>query len=125
MKEKDEILFLEPLFRSAIWGDGSILRQYPDCTVGAKQADDTAVIGAFSLHPKISNKVSSSTYSGKNLYYVFERQPELFGTLMSTWDYPSIEVNVGHACADLKIQVHPQEQYALEHEHVHGKSECW
>ena len=125
MDEKNGILFLEPLFSGGIWGDGSILKRYPSCAIGRKLAADTAVIGSFSVHPKASNTVVNGTYAGKNLFDVFTQQPELFGPLKPTWDYPSIGIGVGHACADLSIQVHPQEQYALSHENAHGKSECW
>ena len=125
MNQNTGILFVEPLFSGGIWGDGSILRRYPTCAAGKKLADNTAVIGPFSVHPMMSNTVINGTYAGKNLYHVFEQQPELFGQLKPTWDYPSISIGVGHACTDLSVQVHPQEQYALQHENAHGKSECW
>ncbi|MDR2156955.1 MAG: class I mannose-6-phosphate isomerase [Clostridiales Family XIII bacterium] len=125
MNNEKNVLFLQPLVGSAIWGDGSILSRYPVETPDAIPKEKVALIGIFSGHPQFSNRILNGAFRGMSVAQARDAEPGLFGPLKDGWDFLSISMGVGHAAADLSIQVHPQEAYALKREHAHGKSECW
>ncbi len=120
------VLLLQPVFGSAIWGNGTITKRYPHQVPKDIKKDNIASIRAFSGHPQGTNTIISGPHKGKTLYELYQADPELFGRDEERrWEVIPVMIGVCHAAEDLSVQVHPQESYALAHEGSHGKAECW
>lgn len=114
-----EPLFLKPVFHEKIWG-GRHLEidfgyQIPDGEIGE--------CWAISGHPHGPNKIENGEYKGQLLPDVYKNHPELFGNPKSPV-FPLL-TKILDANASLSVQVHPDNEYAEEHEHELGKTECW
>lgn len=112
-------LFLEPVFQNKIWGGRKLAQEF-------NYQLPTGKIGecwAISAHPHGPSKVINEPYSGVYLNELWRSNPKLFG-------YPQEQVfplltKILDAEANLSVQVHPDNAYALEHEGELGKTECW
>lgn len=114
-----EPLFLKPVFQEKIWG-GKRLHDYfgfdlPSDHIG----EDWAISG----HPHGMSLVENGSYQGWELQELWEKHPELFGN-PDKKNFPLL-IKILDAEADLSVQVHPDDHYALEHEGEYGKTECW
>ena len=56
---------------------------------------------------------------------VHQRPPRLLGTHCEKFSEFPVLAKLIDAKKDLSIQVHPSNEYALEHEHQYGKTEMW
>ena len=115
-----EIIFLEPVFKSMIWGGDRLQKEFgyaiPD--------DHTGECWAISAHPKGDCGIRGGSYEGRTLSWLWKNHRELFGN-MSGEVFPLL-VKIIDAKADLSIQVHPNDSYAKEKEGgALGKTECW
>lgn len=68
--------------------------------------------------------MANGTYKGKALAEVPEVHPEYLGTKVEDGELPVL-VKFIDAKKDLSVQVHPNEEYAREHEDDNGKTEMW
>ncbi|MCH1627838.1 mannose-6-phosphate isomerase, class I [Fredinandcohnia sp. SECRCQ15] len=113
-------IFLTPLFQERIWG-GTKLRTefgYPI------ESELTGECWAVSAHPNGQSIVSSGQYEGKTLGNLWSDHRELFGNLEGEV-FPLL-TKILDANHDLSVQVHPNDEYANEHENGElGKAECW
>ena len=76
--------------------------------------------------PEDANEILSGSYQGRKLNELYDEHPELFGTPSTLrWEHIPVAMGIAHACADLSVQVHPTEDYAMKHLGKHGKSESW
>ena len=119
-KERNmEILFLNPVFKEAIWG-GKLLKEF-----GYEQATDkTGECWGISAHKSGDCTISNGEFEGKTLSWVYENHRELFGNIQDNI-FPLLVKIIG-AEDDLSIQVHPNDEYAAVHENGSlGKTECW
>lgn len=114
-----EPLFLEPVFHEKIWGGRRLEKDFgyhlPDGKIGE--------CWAISGHPHGTNQVKNGPYAGQKLSDLYVNEPQLF-------DHPQMKrfpllIKILDAEASLSIQVHPDDQYAEEHENDLGKTECW
>lgn len=115
-----ELLFIEPVFKEAIWG-GTRLRAVFGYEI---PGNTTGECWAVSAHENGDCRIASGTHAGKLLSRVWEEKPELFG------NYPGdrfpLLIKIIDAKEDLSIQVHPDDAYAGIHENGSlGKTECW
>lgn len=115
-----ELLFLEPVFKEAIWG-GTRLRDVFGYEI---PGDTTGECWAISGHKNGMCRIFGGMYDGRSLGNLWKEEPELFG------NYPGDEfpllVKIIDARTDLSIQVHPDDEYAGVHENGSlGKTECW
>lgn len=117
------LLTFPPLKLETIWGDGTLAKRY-----NLKLADDCDINrcplgGGFSDFCIIS----SGEYTGKSLKWLYDNHREMFGHDDEIrWDdVLPVTMAACWASEDLSVQVHPKEDWALEHLHAHGKSECW
>ena len=63
-------------------------------------------------------------FAGKTLSWCWENHRELFGKMEG--DVFPLLIKILGAKDDLSIQVHPNNEYAAEHENgALGKTECW
>lgn len=117
---KEEILFLEPVCTHNIWGGNRLREQF-----GYQEAgDDIGECWGISAHPNGDGTVKNGELAGYKLSAVWKEYPELFGNL--SYDRFPLLVKIIDAKDDLSIQVHPDNEYAKEHENgSFGKTECW
>ena len=77
-----------------------------------------------SVHPDGPSYVINGTYKGKTLAEVLKEHPEYIGTKVENGELPVL-VKFIDAKKDLSVQVHPNDEYAREHEGDNGKTEMW
>lgn len=114
-----EPFFLTPVFHEKIWGGRRLATdfnyQLPDGKIGE--------CWAISGHPHGPSQIANGRYQGQPLPDIYRDHPELFGNSHSTV-FPLL-TKILDAEASLSVQVHPDDEYAAEHEHELGKTECW
>lgn len=114
------ILFLEPVFKQMIWGGNRLGTDFPYQIPG----DDTGECWAISAHPNGECVVKEGVYKGEKLSDLWKTHPELFGDVDG--DRFPLLTKIIDAKADLSIQVHPNDAYAMKNENGSlGKMECW
>ena len=115
-----EPLFLEPVFKEAIWG-GTKLREAYGYEI---PSDTTGECWAISAHKNGECRIHGGIYDGKPLGTLWKEHPELFGNYPGE-QFPLL-TKIIDAQNDLSIQVHPEDSYAGIHENGSlGKTECW
>ncbi len=117
---RKEILFLEPVCTENIWGGDRLKREFHYPSAGER----TGECWGISAHPNGDGKIKNGTYAGMHLSEVWKAHPQLFGS-DGTGEFPLL-AKIIDAREDLSIQVHPDDNYAKEHENgAYGKTECW
>ena len=115
-----EIIFLEPVFKSMIWG-GTKLRTEFGYEI---PSDNTGECWAISAHKNGDCHIKGGAYEGRTLSWLWANHRELFGH--AEGDVFPLLIKIIDAKADLSIQVHPDDRYAKEKENgALGKTECW
>lgn len=110
------ILFLEPYFEKKPWAGNKLNKMY-DCPDGTGEA------WIVSGYNKKSSIIKNGKYKGETLRHIWRRHPELFEGIDDK-EFPLL-LKIIDAKEDLSIQVHPNDNYALEHHNSLGKFECW
>lgn len=117
----NEPVFLKPAFQERIWG-GNKLQQLFNYDIPTASTGEAWVISAHENGPSI---VLNGALQGKTLTEVWKNHPELFGLTNSDMEFPLL-IKILDANDDLSVQVHPNDQYALEMAgKSNGKTECW
>lgn len=116
----ESIIELVPVFKEKIWGGRKLETEFgyeiPAGPVGE--------CWAISAHPAGDDEIASGEYAGKTLSWLWDKHRELFGNCEG--DRFPLLVKIIDAKDDLSIQVHPDNDYAAEHEDGSlGKKECW
>lgn len=115
-----QILFLKPEFKEMIWG-GERLKTTFSYDIPSNK---TGECWAVSAHQNGDCIIQFGEHKGQTLSYLWENYRDIFGSL-SGEVFPLL-VKLIDAKDDLSIQVHPDNQYASEHEEgSFGKTECW
>lgn len=115
-----EIIFLEPVFKSMIWGGKKLETDFGY----AIPSDHTGECWAISAHSNGDCRIKNGAYEGKHLSWLWSNHRELFGNAKGEV-FPLL-IKIIDAKADLSIQVHPNDAYAKEKENGSlGKTECW
>jgi len=115
-------IFLKPVLQEKIWG-GTKLHTHFNLDL---PNDSIGEAWCISAHPNgVSTVMSPNQFAGLGLDELYEQHPELFGE-----DHPTtfpLLIKILDANDDLSVQVHPDDQYADEHEGAGelGKTECW
>lgn len=117
--ENMDILFLEPIFKEAIWG-GNLLWEF-----GYNVKDkNVGECWGISAHKNGDCRIVGGKYSGKTLSWLWDNNRELFGNMEG--DAFPLLIKIIGAEQDLSIQVHPNDEYAAVNERgALGKTECW
>ncbi|MGN0243172.1 MAG: type I phosphomannose isomerase catalytic subunit [Lachnospiraceae bacterium] len=113
---------LEPAFKDYLWG-GTKLR-----TVYGKNCDFDKVAESWELsdHKDGQSIVASGKMQGKTFHeYLAEIGREGLGTHCDAFENFPVLIKFIDAKQSLSIQVHPSDEYALEHEGQYGKTEMW
>lgn len=116
----DGLIFLEPQLHGKLWGGRRLETDYgydlPEGPVGE--------CWAISAHPHGDCCVRGGRWDGLRLSELWRDHREFFGNVESD-EFPLL-VKILDAQDDLSIQVHPNDEYAFEHENGSlGKRECW
>ncbi len=114
------IIFLEPVFKSMIWGGNKLATEY-----GYQiPSDHTGECWAISAHKNGDCTIGSGEFRGQTLSWLWEKHRELFGNAQGEV-FPLL-IKIIDAKTDLSIQVHPDDAYARVKENGSlGKTECW
>jgi len=116
------ILKLKPACKDYIWGGRRLIDEYNKPYEGERLAETWEM----SCHPDGPSVIVNGEHAGKTLAEYVEAQGK--GVLGSNCqifqDFP-IMIKFIDAKDNLSIQVHPNNIYALEHEHQYGKTEVW
>jgi mannose-6-phosphate isomerase len=114
-----EILKLKPVFQERIWG-GEKLKTYFNYDI---PSDHTGECWAISAHRNGDCIIDNGELKGMHLSEVYEKHRELFGSSESPV-FPLL-TKILDASDDLSVQVHPDDEYAMQNEDDLGKTECW
>lgn len=115
-----DILFLEPVFKSMIWGGSKLATEF-GYTI---PSENTGECWAISAHKSGDCIIKRGKYQGKTLSWLWDNQRELFGN--AEGEVFPLLIKIIDAKSDLSIQVHPDDAYANSHEQgALGKTECW
>lgn len=116
------IVKLDPAFKDNLWG-GVKLR-----TVFGKQCDYDIIAESWELsaHPDGQSMIAEGTYKGM----LFNDYLSIIGKAGLGWkcqaqDRFPILIKFIDAQQTLSIQIHPDDEYALENENEYGKNEMW
>lgn len=115
-----EILRLQPAGMDYLWGGTRLRDEY------GKKIEMTPLAETWecSVHPDGPSTVENGEFKGRNLAEVLEEHPEFLGSKVQDGKLPVL-VKFIDAKQDLSVQVHPDDEYAQEHEHQNGKTEMW
>lgn len=113
---------LRPAFKDYLWG-GTKLRE-----IYGKNCDYDIIAESWELsaHPDGPSIVASGRHKGMR----FDKYLDTVGWEVLGWKCNPLQsfpllVKFIDAKGDLSVQVHPNDDYALEHENQYGKNEMW
>lgn len=119
---KTKPFLLKPVGKDFLWG-GSRLR---DDFAKEIDMDPLAETWECSTHPDGPSIVANGVHMGKTLREVIEEHPEYMGTHPKLRGELPVLIKLIDAKRDLSVQVHPNDNYAKEHENGSlGKTEMW
>lgn len=110
------ILFFDPYFEVKPWA-GNELNKIFDCP------DKTGEAWIISGYHKKSSIVKNGKYKGQTLRHLWRTHPELFGDYVDK-EFPLL-LKLISSREPLSVQVHPNDDYALQKHNALGKFECW
>ena len=112
----------KPACKDYIWGGRRLIDEYNKPYEGERLAETWEM----SCHPDGPSVIVNGEHAGKTLAEYVEAQGkgELGSNCQIFQDFP-IMIKFIDAKDNLSIQVHPNNIYALEHEHQYGKTEVW
>lgn len=118
----DPLIKLSPAFKDYLWG-GTKLRD-----VYGKQCDFDTIAESWELsaHPDGNSIVASGRHRG----LTFSKYLETVGKEVLGWKCSPLQafpllIKFIDAKQNLSVQVHPNDDYALENENEYGKNEMW
>lgn len=115
-----EILLLEPVFKSMLWGGNKLETDFGYSI----PSDHTGECWAISAHKNGDCIIKSGKYAGRTLSWLWQYHNELFG--YAKGEVFPLLIKIIDAKTDLSIQVHPNDVYAKANENgALGKTECW
>jgi len=116
------IVKLDPAFKDNLWG-GTKLR-----TVFGKKCDYDVIGESWELsaHPDGQSRIASGKYKG----LLFNEYLRLIGKEQLGWKCQALDrfpilIKFIDAKQSLSVQIHPDDEYALENEGEYGKNEMW
>lgn len=121
---EEHILKLKPVIKEAVWG-GTKLRD----KLNKDRGKDRKIAESWevSTHFEGQNTIDGDEFSGITLGEYFEKVgwEKTLGEYGKKNSCLPVLVKYIDAHENLSIQVHPDDEYALKHEHDSGKSEIW
>lgn len=122
MSWKNKAFLLKPCGKDYLWGG---TRLNDDFSKGL-DLDPLAESWECSTHPDGPSVVASGEYEGMTLAEILQKHPEYLGTHPGSRGEFPVLVKLIDARHNLSVQVHPDDEYAREHENESlGKTEMW
>ena len=118
----ESMVKLSPAFKDYLWG-GTKLRD-----IYGKECDYDIIAESWELsaHPAGQSIVASGKHRGMKFNeYLSTIGKEALGWKCSPLQAFPLLIKFIDAKGDLSVQVHPDDDYALEHENEYGKNEMW
>lgn len=115
------LLKLKPIPKDYIWGGSRLVEEYD----APGESDKVGELWMLSCHPDHRSRVVGGAYDGKSLPEVLTKHPEYMGTDAGKFNRFPLMIKLIHACDDLSIQVHPDDDYAADTPDKQGKTELW
>ena len=112
------ILKLKPVGKDYLWGGNRLNTEYNKNILLSPLAETWEC----SVHPDGQSVIAEGEYMGRTLAEILRTHPEYIGR--NAKEFP-ILVKLIDAKKDLSVQVHPDDEYAMEYEHENGKTEMW
>ena len=113
---------LKPAFKDYLWGGTRLKEEYNKKTDMEKVAESWEL----STHKDGESTVFGGEYDGLKLSeYIEKIGRENLGKNALAFDYFPLLIKFIDAKNNLSIQVHPDDEYAMEHEGEYGKTEMW
>ncbi len=111
---------LTPAFKDYLWGGQKLNTRFHKNS----GLDITAESWELSAHPDGPSIIASGEHRGKTLADYIAMAPSVLGTARPGDELP-ILIKLIDAAEDLSVQVHPNDQQAMEWEGQQGKTEMW
>lgn len=116
------ILKLTPACKDYIWGGTKLRDNFNKHYDGERLAETWEL----SCHKDGPSVILNGVYAGKTLVqYIKENGKQVLGTACEGFEDFPVLIKLIDAKNNLSVQVHPSDDYALEHEHQYGKTEMW
>jgi mannose-6-phosphate isomerase len=115
------IFVLKPACKDYLWGGHKLVEKYNVKYEGEVCAE----AWTLSCHNDGKSIITNGIYEGKTLSEVLGEDKALMGTNCSKYNDFPILIKLIDAKKPLSIQVHPDDEYAMKHEHQFGKTEMW
>ena len=125
--ERRDLIILVPLkllpaMKDYIWGGTRLAKEFDLPAVGKRQAE----AWLLSCHPDGENVIENGAFAGRTLSDVLRNEGKAYlGTHCDAFEDFPVLFKLIDAKQNLSVQVHPDDAYALEHEHQYGKTEAW
>lgn len=118
----EPIIKLRPALKDYLWGGSKLKEKYGIQT----DMDIVAEAWELSAHPDGESVVATGRHSGLSFSNYIERVgKEVLGWKCAPLQNFPLLVKFIDAKGNLSIQVHPDDDYALERENQYGKNEMW
>ena len=115
------LLKLRPIPKDYIWGGSRLVDEFD----APGESHKVGELWMLSCHPDHRSRVEGGAYDGKSLPEVLTRHPEYMGAHARKFNRFPLMVKLIHACDDLSVQVHPDDDYAADTPDKQGKTELW
>lgn len=120
--EFNKPFLLSPSAKDYLWGGQRLNTEFEKHI----EMNPLAETWECSTHPDGPSFIASGEYLGKSLGEVLKLHPEYLGERHKGKSELPILIKFIDAKKDLSVQVHPDDEYAKEHEHGQsGKTEMW
>ena len=115
-----EILKLQFVGKDYLWGGTRLREEY------GKKIDFNPLAETWecSVHPDGPSVIANGEFKGRTLAEVLKEHPEYLGSKVTNGELPVL-IKFIDAKKALSVQVHPNDEYAWQHEHQNGKTEMW
>ena len=112
---------LEPVFKEIVWGGNRLKTDY-----GFK-SDLNNIAEAWLLCAREDgdNNIANGPFKGQSFTEFVKANKAVLGTKGAKYEEFPLLIKFIDAKADLSVQVHPDDTYALENEGEFGKTEMW
>lgn len=113
------IFKLKSALKSYIWGGTNLKTKWnkvSDCPTLSESWE-------LSFHPDGPSTVDGGKYDGMRLCDVVTKKQ--WGSACKDFEFFPVLNKLIDSKTNLSVQVHPSDEYALEHEHQFGKTEMW
>ena len=113
---------LTPAFKDYLWGGERLKTEF------CKNTDLTPLAESWELsaHKDGQSIVAEGAYKGLTLTaYLDAVGKDALGAVCEKYGYFPLLIKLIDAKGDLSVQVHPSDEYAMEHEGEYGKTEMW